>query len=374
MNGGCGVLTHFATLEDPRVGADYPLEEVLLIALAGMLCGAEDWVGIEQWGKANREWLGRYVPLRQGIPSHDTFGRVFASLDAARFEHCFIEWMKALCPSLDGLEVAVDGKTVRRSHARRLGRRAIHMVSAFADRLGLTLGQVKTEEKSNEITAIPVLLESLLLKGAVVTIDAMGNQKAIASKIIEGQADYVLAVKENQPGQCEAITEFFKEAEDFAYAQVHHVSHAEVEKNHGRIETRRYVLTDQLDWLEPKYRHPGMRSIIMVEATREIGSERSCERRYYVSSLAPDIERVSRAIRRHWGVENRLHWCLDMAFAEDQCRVRSGNAAENLSILRRIVLNLLRLDRSLKVGLKNRRLVAGWKPDYRAKLLGLQPI
>jgi predicted transposase YbfD/YdcC len=368
-----GVLEHFAALPDPRARAVYALEEILFIALAGMLCGAEDWRAIQLWGEANIEWLRRHVGLKQGVPSHDTFGRVFAGLNARCFERCFISWMKSLCPSLAGLELAVDGKTVRRSHARRLGVRAIHMVSAFADRLGLTLGQLKTEEKSNEITAIPALLEALVLKGALISIDAMGNQRAIAAQIVAGEADYVLAVKDNQPKQLEAIEEFFSTAERFDYAHVSHASYRSVEKDHGRIETRRYVVSDQLNWLEPKLKHPGMRSVVMVEAIRQIGENLSCERRYYVSSLGADIERLSQAIRRHWGVENRLHWCLDMAFNEDQCRVRTGHAAANLSILRRIALNLLRLDDSVKAGIKNRRLLAGWNPIYRDKLLGLIP-
>ena len=371
MNVACGVLAHFATLEDPRVGADYPLEEVLLIALAGMLCGAEDWVGIEEWGKANREWLGRYVLLRQGIPSHDTFGRVFASLDAAKFERCFIEWMKALCPSLDGLEVAVDGKTVRRSHARRLGRRAIHMVSAFADRLGLTLGQVKTEEKSNEITAIPVLLESLLLKGAVVTIDAMGCQQAIAQKIVQGGANYVLGVKDNQPSLCEALRELFAAHDARGLKTVRFGEHTEVGKDHGRIETRRCVVSEDIQWLAQRERWCGLRSVAMIESTRQIGEHSSTERRYYISSLGADAKRLGEAIRGHWGIENSMHWVLDVAFGEDQCRARVKNAAQNFAILRRIVINLLRADPTSKVGAKTKRLKASADDRYRAHILGL---
>ena len=367
------LLAYFADLEDPRTREPlHRLDEILLVAICGILSGADGWAGVALWGKAKLPWLRQFLPFENGTASHDTFGRVFALLDAAVFERCFISWMASACGALQGLEVAIDGKTVRRSKSP--GGKAIHLVSAFAHGPGLTLGQVKTAEKSNEITAIPELLEALLLKGCIVTIDAMGCQTAIAAKIVEKESDYVLAVKNNQPTLAQAIEGFFNGAEGKAWEGVPHTFAERVEKDHGRIETRRCWAVGDLGCLGGGHKWPQAGTLAMVGAIREINGVASTERRYYISSLKADAERMGAVVRGHWGVENGLHWSLDVAYGEDQARMREGNSAENFSILRRITLNLLKPDKTVKVGIKNKRLKAGWDDAYRAKILGIQAI
>ena len=367
------ILEHFADLEDPRTRESvHRLEEILLVAICGILSGADGWASVALWGQVKLAWLRQFLPFENGTASHDTFGRVFALLDAAVFERCFINWMGSVCGAFQGLEVAIDGKTLRRSKSP--GGKAIHLVSAFAGGLGLTLGQVKTAEKSNEITAIPELLDALLLKGCIVTIDAMGCQTAIAAKIVEKESDYVLAVKNNQPTLAQAIEGFFNGAGSKAWEGVPHTFAEWVEKDHGRIETRRCWVVDDLDCLGKDHRWTQPKSLALVEATREINGVASTERRYYISSLRADAERMGTVVRGHWGVENGLHWSLDVAYGEDQARMLEGNSAENFSILRRITLNLLKPDKTVKVGIKNKRLKAGWDDAYREKILGIQAI
>jgi predicted transposase YbfD/YdcC len=364
----------FGDLKDPRSRTSlHNLQEMLLIALCAILCGAETWVAIQIWAQEKLGWLRRFVPLENGIPSHDTFGRVFAALDARCFEACFIRWMSGLVPTLTDEIVAIDGKTVRRSHGR--GQRPIHLVSAYGAGFGAVLGQVRTSEKSNEITAIPELLEALEVKGAIVTIDAMGCQRDIAQRLVQAGADYVLAVKENQPTLHRRISNVFEAIERIPKAyqgENDSAEFCEVEKNHGRIETRRCVVSDQLTrWHDFEPLWPGARSIVMIESTREIGPNVSTERRYYVSSLLPDPVRIARAVRSHWAIES-MHWTLDVAFNEDQCRARVENAAQNFAILRRMTLNLLRQDRNSKVGIKIRRMKACSSERYLAQLLDWQ--
>lgn len=360
----------FGDLKDPRSRSpEHKLSELLVVAIAAILSGADSWVGIATWGEAKIDWLRQYLSLPNGVASHDTFGRVFAMLEAERFESCFVRWVGGLCQGLEGKVVAIDGKTVRRSH--RLGQGAIHLVSAYCGALRVSLGQVKTEAKSNEITAIPELLEALFLKGAVVTIDAMGCQHAIARKIVERGADYLLAVKDNQPSLCEGLRELFAAHDAQGLKTVRFVEHTEIGKEHGRIETRRCVVSEDIQWLEQRNTWSGLRSVAMIESTRQIGAQRSTERRYYISSLEADAKRVGQAIRGHWAIENSMHWVLDVAFGEDQCRARVKNAAQNFAILRRIVINLLRADPSSKVGAKTKRLKASADDRYRAHILGL---
>lgn len=364
-------LEHFAELEDPRSRqSPHSLMELLFTAVCGVLCGADSWAGVALWGRAKLDWLRQFFPFAQGVASHDTFGRVFALLDAAVFERCFIGWMRSVCQAFTGLQVALDGKTVRRSKSS--GQKAIHLVSAFAHDLGLTLGQVKTTEKSNEITAIPELLDALLLKGCLVTIDAMGCQKAIAAKIVQQECDYALMVKNNQPSLAGAIEGFFDAAEQRGYQDVPHSRAEWIEKDHGRIETRRCIVSDDLSCLGDSHGWPEVKTLVMVEAVRDIAGVTSTERRYYISSLRADAQRIGTLVRGHWGVENGLHWSLDVVFGEDQARMREGNSAENFSILRRIALNLFRQDKTVKVGIKNRRLLACCDDAYRQKLLGIQ--
>ena len=367
------ILDHFADLEDPRTRASpHRLEEMLLVAICGILSGADGWAGVALWGHTKLDWLRQFLPFENGSASHDTFGRVFALLDAAVFERCFIAWMTSVCGAFQGLEVSIDGKTLRRSKSR--GGRAIHLVSAFASGLGLTLGQVKTAEKSNEVTAIPELLDALLLKGCIVTIDAAGCQTAIAAKIVEKGCDYALAVKNNQPTLAQAIEGVFNEALRNRWEGVPHTFAEWVEKDHGRIETRRCWVVDDLGCLGEGHPWAQAKTLALVEAVREINGVASTERRYYISSLLADAGRMGAVVRGHWGVENGLHWSLDVAYGEDQARMREGNSAENFSILRRITLNLLKPDKTVKAGIKNKRLKAGRDDDYRAKMLGIQAI
>ena len=365
-------LEHFTDLQDPRTRqSEYPLQELLLVAICAVLSGADNWVDVADWGKLKLEWLRRFLPFENGTASHDTFGRVFALLDAAVFEACFIAWMVSLCPALKGV-VAVDGKTIRRSHGK--GQKAIHVVSAYAHSLGLTLGQVKTSEKSNEMTAIPELLDALLLKGCLVTIDAMGCQKAIAAKIIEREADYLLMVKNNQPTLAAAVEDFFEAAERDGFDGVAHTQAEWVDGGHGRIETRRCVVAEVPVGQKAFAGWRKLKTLVKVESRREINGEVSVERRYYISSRQADASDLGQASRGHWGIENKLHWSLDVSYGEDQARMRAGNAAENFSILRRITLNLIRLDKTRKTGIKNCRLKSGWDDACRQKLLGLQDL
>lgn len=367
------MMEHFTDLEDPRTRqSPHSLMELLLTAICAVLSGADSWVNVALWGQAKLSWLRQFLPFANGVASHDTFGRVFALLDSTVFERCFIAWMRSVCQAFEGLQVALDGKTVRRSKSS--GQKAIHMVSAFAHGLGLTLGQVKTAEKSNEITAIPELLEALLLKGCLVTIDAMGCQKAIAAKIIAQQSDYALLVKNNQPGLAAAIESFFDTAARTGYQGISH-THAEwIDKDHGRIETRRCVVSDDLSCLQGKGDWPGVKTIILVESSRHINGVVSAERRYYICSRLGDAGHLGAAVRGHWGIENGLHWSLDVVFGEDQARMREGNSAENFSILRRIALNLFRQDTSTKASIKSRRLLAACDDTYRQKLLNMQAV
>jgi predicted transposase YbfD/YdcC len=367
------LLEHFEDLQDPRSRqSPHDLKELLLTTICAVLSGADSWAAVALWGRAKLHWLRRFLPYENGAASHDTFGRVFALLDAAVFEECFIAWMRSVCGAFNGLQVALDGKTVRRSKAA--GGKAIHLVSAFAHGLGLTLGQVKTAEKSNEITAIPELLDALLLKGCLVTIDAMGCQKAIAARIVKQECDYALMVKNNQPTLAAAIAGFFEAAEQSGYQGVSHTRAEWVEKDHGRIETRRCVVTDDLRCLGDGHGWAGAKALVMVESTRDINGVAGTERRYYISSRLADAERLGTVVRGHWGVENGLHWSLDVVFGEDQARMREGNSAENFSILRRISLNLIRLDKSVKAGVKNKRLLACCDDAYRQELLGIQAV
>ena len=365
------LLEHFADLEDPRTRQSmYELQELLLTAICAVLCGADGWAAVSLWGRANLAWLQQFLPFGNGVASHDTFGRVFALLDATQFETRFIAWMSGVCGNLEGVQIAVDGKTARRSKSD--GGRALHLVSAYATAAGLTVGQVKTAKKSNEITAIPELLDALLLKGCTVTIDAMGCQKAIAAKIISKEADYVLNVKNNQPTLAGVVESVFDQAKEKAWEGISFTRAKWVDGEHGRIETRECVVIH--DWKQSPVIQgwPSVRSLVMIESTREVKGKISFERRYFISSLNVEASRMGKTIRDHWGVENGLHGSLDIAFGEDQSRMREGNAAENFSILRRIALNLIRQDKTTRAGVKNRRLLAGWDDQYRQKILGIQ--
>jgi predicted transposase YbfD/YdcC len=360
---------HLRGLKDKRRGAGkrHKLIDILTIAICGIICGADDWNGIEEYGQAKEEWLKQFLELPHGIPSHDTFGRVFRWLDPVAFEQSFLSWVQAVMAVTKGQVIAIDGKTLRRSHDHANGKEAIHMVSAWAEKNRLVLGQVKVDEKSNEITAIPALLRILEISGCIVTTDALGCQQEIASTVIERGGDYLLALKENQGQLYEDVTDLFKGAEEVKFFDVEHTYAKTTNKNHGRIEIREcWVITD------PDFTHylvgfenwKSLRTLIKVTAHRQTQGETTSEDRYFISSLKAPARRILKAVRGHWGIENGLHWVLDIAFREDESRVRKDHAPENLAILRHIALNLLKQDTSKKVGIKNKRLVAAWNNDY----------
>jgi len=367
-----GVLRVLEQVEDPRVNRTklHSLPDILLVTICAVLSGADSWTEVELFGRTKLEWLRGYIPLANGIPSHDTFGRVFARLDPLQLEKCFFQWMSALAQATNGRLIAIDGKTIRRSFDQASGKAAIHMVSAWCEANHLVLGQLATEEKSNEITAIPRLLEMLDVRNAVVTIDAMGCQKAIAQKIIEEKGHYVLQLKENQPALHALVKETFDELTSRGIPCVPYMYHEETNAGHGRVETRRVWTTDWTDWYQERHEWVGLKSFVCVESTRQIGDHRSTERRYFISDLdGKDAKVMLGYVRGHWGIENKLHWSLDMTFREDNLRNRVGHSAQNLSRIRRLALNLLRRDKTCKVGAKGKRLKAAIETDYLLQVL-----
>ena len=362
----------FSVIVDPRIvgRSTHDLVEMLVVAVCATLCGADNFVDMELWAKERLEWLRQFMKLEHGIASHDTMGRVFGMLDAQAVEKSFRQWVAGLIPALEpGTVVAVDGKTSRRSGGGE--RKALHLVSALATGIGVVLGQEATSEKSNELTAIPPLLRTLAIKGAIVTIDAVGTHAAIAQVIQDQGADYVLAVKDNQPTLADSIREFFATGQANHWTHVRHDYYETVEKDHGRIEIRRYFAFGHLDCLANPQQWPGLTMFGVVQSERTVKGKTSTEERYYVGSIPVKAKSLAHAVRSHWEVENRLHWCLDVCLNDDQARARVKNSAQNLAIVRRMVLNILRLDKSRKGGIKGRRMLACTSDRYREQLLGL---
>ena len=362
-------LQHFEDLEDPRQSGKvaYPLDEMLLQCLLAVLAGAESWVEIAAFGKRKLDFLRRFAPFEEGTPSHDQFGNLFAALDAEAFQSCFIAWVASLS-KLGPDIVAIDGKTLRRSYQEGGAKAPIHMISAFSSRQRMVLGQRKVADKSNEITAIPELLDLLTVTGAVVTIDAMGCQKEIAAKIVGKGADYILALKGNQGSLRDDVELFFTEQKERGFADAAMSRHQTLEKSHGRIETRTYSAVDATGWLTKRHGFADLRSIVMVESIREIvGGRTEQETRYYISSLGPDAPRQGDAIRAHWAVESH-HWVMDMVFRDDECRIRRDNAPANFATIKHIAANLMRA-KTDKNSMRVKRRLAAWDDAYLESLV-----
>ncbi len=364
---------HFGDLEDPRIDRTklHKLVDILVIAICAVIAGADNWEDVEEFGKVRLEWFKTFLELPNGIPSHDTFNRVFARLDPEQFQASFLSWMRAVSQILGGQVIAIDGKVVRRSHDGGIGKAAIDMVSAWATANHLVLGQIKVDEKSNEITAIPQLLEALEVAGCIVTIDAMGCQTEIAEQIMAREAEYVLALKENQGNLYEDVVRLFDDLESSQYQAYEFDYDKTVNKDHGRIEIREcWTISDLqvLQHLRGFANWKNLATVSRIRSERRIDAERSCEDRYHITSLR-GAKHILRCVRSHWGIENELHWTLDLAFDEDRCRVRKDHGAENFAVLRHIALNLLKQEKTCKRGMKGKRLLAGWNQDYLLKVL-----
>ena len=365
-----GFESFFENIQDPRHhNKRHKLIDIIFIAICAVVAGADTYEQIENFGKQRKRWLGKFLELPHGIPSHDTFGRIFERMIPNEFQNCFMHWIQSVVELTRGQVVAIDGKTLRRSHDKSNDKKAIHMVSAWASANQVILGQLKTEEKSNEITAIPNLLKLLEISGCIITIDAMGTQREIAKTIIKKDADYILGLKENQKTLFSDVCLFFDQLEEMKSQGYAFDEDTTVNGGHGRIETRKSVVTSDIDWLHGKEKWAGLKSIGMIESRRDINGECSHEKRYYISSLNCDAHTFGQAVRNHWGIENSVHWVLDIAFREDESRIRKGNAPENFAAIRHIALNLLRKNKTFKGSVKTKRLNAAMDTKYLEQVM-----
>jgi predicted transposase YbfD/YdcC len=375
MNLSSTFLTYFEGLEDPRLNNHnlrHQLIDILVITILATICGADTWTEIHEFGVSKKDWLRTFLELPNGIPSHDTFGRVFSLIDPKKFEECFYSWIASLKIDIDQEVIAIDGKTLRSSGNRRKKDKALHLVSAWATKNRLMLAQVKTEEKSNEIEAVPRLLNLLDVSGSIVTLDAMGCQKAIAQQILDKKADYVLALKENQGTLYQDVSNIFALGDVLQFKKMLNKRKVEKVHDHGRTETRRYTLISARDPLMFQVRWPGMNAIGMVEVTRTTNNQVERSKRFFLTSLYEDIDGFMKAVRKHWSIEINLHWILDVSFKEDLNRARAGHAAQNLATVRRIALNLLTHEQTNRRGIITKRKTAGWNNQYLLKILKFQ--
>ena len=364
----------FENLTDPRNISDisHKLNDIIVITILGILCGANGFNEIETFGKSKETWLRNFLELPNGIPSHDTFNRVLSALNTIEFHECFIEWVSTLYEKISREIISVDGKTARRTKGKSNKQKAIHVVSAWANKNKLVLGQIKVDDKSNEITAIPELLKTLDINGCIITIDAMGTQTEIAKTIVNAGAEYVLALKENQKTLHDDVELYFKEevltktkkelTENEIYCKT-------IEKDHGRIEKRQYYMVKDISWIDNKDKWLNLSAIGMVVSEKQENNVTTTSERFYIMSEIQDVEEFSKAVRGHWGIETSLHWCLDVGFREDESRARKDNSAENLNIIRHMTLNMLKKENSLKCGISGKRLKCGWDERYLEKIL-----
>jgi predicted transposase YbfD/YdcC len=364
------IMQSFSVLPDPRKNRNqvHSLFDIITIAILAILCGADDWTEVSFWGEANLSWLQDRGICPDGIPSHDTFSRFFRFVDPNAFEQCFISWTQKVAKVVGGV-IALDGKRICNSGSGE--ERAIHLVSAFSVENDMVLGQLATETKSNEITAFPLLIDLLDIQKAIVTIDAAGCQKEIASKIRSQKGDYVLALKGNQGSLHAEVENFFNQALQVTPDEAGCDHYINEEKSRGRHEIREVWATEELSWLLQKDAWKDLTSIVCLKSRRTIKGKETTEFRYYISSLPPDAWKIGKAIRSHWSVENKLHWQLDVSYGEDDCKIRKDNGAENFSVIRRATLNLLKADKKTKAGIKNKRSKAGWDKNYMLKVLSM---
>jgi predicted transposase YbfD/YdcC len=363
---------HFSDLPDPRVNRRkvYPLLEIVFLVVSAAISGCDGWKAIKDFGDIKIKWLRKFFPYENGIPVDDTIARLMGKLNTKAFQGCFINWISSAMKAVKGDVVSIDGKTLRRSHDRTNEKSAIHMVSAWSHAYGLVLGQEKTEEKSNEITAIPALLEVLALKGCIVTLDAMGCQTEIVAKIVEKKADYVIAVKGNQATMHEEISDYFQIAQGADFKSISHDYHKELDMGHGRVESREcWTINANQPYFTKMHCWKNIKSVAMVVTERDLGDKKTRETRYFLSSLASDAKTTLSTVRQHWGIENSLHWVLDMTFREDESRIRRGVAAENFAMVRHMALNVLKRDKSVETSIASKKRMAAFDDKFRTKLI-----